>query len=62
MYSVGMKLDLKTRKLTFKKISYIMDEVLEDFSIKKLKTIELHLGLVYIFFMFMLRMWVHYIG
>lgn len=62
MYSVGQKLDLKTRKLTFKKISYIMDEVLEDFSFKKLMKIELHLGLIYIFFLFMLRMWVHYIG
>ena len=39
-----------------------MDEVLEDFSFKKLMKIELHLGLIYIFFLFMLRMWVHYIG
>ena len=62
MYSVGQKLDLRTRALTFKKIRYIMDEVLEDFSMKKLTTIELHLGIVYICFMFFLRMWVHYIG
>lgn len=62
MFSVGQKLDLRTRKLTFKKIRYIMDEVLEDFSIKKLKTIELHLAVIYIFFLFFLRMWTHYVG
>jgi hypothetical protein len=39
-----------------------MDEVLEDFSVKKLKSIELHLGIIYIFFLFFLRMWTHYIG
>ena len=39
-----------------------MDEVLEDFSFKKLRTIELHLGLIYIFFMYFLRTWVHYVG
>lgn len=55
-------MDLRTRELTFKKIRYIMDEVLEDFSFKKLRTIELHLGLIYIFFLFFLRMWTHYIG
>ena len=62
MFSVGQKLDLRTRKLTFKKIRYIMDEVMEDFSIKKLKNIELHLAVVYIFFLFFLRMWTHYVG
>ena len=39
-----------------------MDEVLEDFSFKKLRTIELHLGILYIFFLFFLRMWTHYVG
>lgn len=62
MFSVGQKLDLRTRKLTFKKIRYIMDEVMEDFSWKKLKNIELHLGVIYIFFLFFLRMWTHYVG
>jgi hypothetical protein len=55
-------LDLRTRKLTFKKIRYIMDEIKEDFSFKKLQIIELHLGIVYIFFLFFLRMWTHYVG
>lgn len=36
MFSVGQKLDLRTRKLTFKKIRYILDEIKEDFSIKKM--------------------------
>jgi hypothetical protein len=62
MFSVAQKLDLRTRYLTFKKIRYIADEVLEDFSFKKLRTIELHLGLIYIFFMYFLRIWVHYVG
>lgn len=62
MFSVGQKIDLRTRKLTFKKMRYIMDEVLEDFSVKKLKSIELHLGLIYIFFLYFLRMWTHYVG
>ena len=35
---------------------------MEDFSFKKLRTIELHLGLIYIFFMYFLRTWVHYVG
>ncbi len=39
-----------------------MDEVLENFSFKKLRTIELHLGIIYIFFLFFLRMWTHYVG
>jgi hypothetical protein len=39
-----------------------LDEVKEDFSFKKLQTIELHLGIVYIFFLFFLRMWTHYVG
>lgn len=62
MFSVGQKLDLKTRKLTFKKVRYITDEVFEDFSMKKLRSINLHLAVVYIVFLFFLRMWVHYVG
>lgn len=62
MYSVNSKIDLKTRHLTFKKVNYIMDEVTEDFKFKKLMNIEFHLALLYIFFLFYLRMWVHYVG
>ena len=38
------------------------DEILEDFSLKKLKNIEFHLAFIYIFFVFFLRMWGHYVG
>jgi len=62
MYSVNLKIDLKTRHLTFKKVRYIMDEITEDFKLKKLKNIEFHLAILYIFFLFYLRMWVHYVG
>jgi len=39
-----------------------MDEVLEDFSFKKLWNIELHLAIIYIVFVYFLRMWIHYVG
>lgn len=62
MFSVNHKLDLRTRKLTFKKIRYIWDELTEDFNFKKILSIEFHLALVYLFFLFYLRMWTHYVG
>ncbi|CDW72463.1 uncharacterized protein loc101675906 [Stylonychia lemnae] len=61
-FSVSQKLDLKTRKLTFKKMLYIWDELTEDFGVKKLKNIEFHLAIIYMFFLFFLRMWTHYVG
>eukprot|EP00347_Sterkiella_histriomuscorum_P004362 403360744 len=62
MFSVNHKLDLRTRKLTFKKIRYIWDELTEDFNFKKILNIEFHLAIVYLFFLFYLRMWTHYVG
>lgn len=39
-----------------------MDEVLADLRLKKFKSIEFHLAWVYIFFLFYLRIFTHYIG
>jgi hypothetical protein len=62
MFSVSQKLDFHTKRLTFKKVKYIKDEVLTDLRLKKFKTLEFHLAIVYIFFLYFLRMFVHYIG
>lgn len=61
-YSVGMKYDLKTRDLTFKKAKYIMDEVLNDIRWSKRGSFEYQLSIFYIIMLFFLRMFNHYTG
>lgn len=39
-YAVGMKYDLKTRNLTFKKMKYIYDEIATDIRWSKRKSME----------------------
>lgn len=61
-YSVNEKLNLGTRQLTLKKVRYILDEVLQDIKIKKLKTIEFQLWMFYTVCLLYLRMFCHYLG
>lgn len=61
-FAVGMKYDLKTKNLTFKKIKYIQDETFADFKWEKRKSLNFQLALVYVFFLWFLRMFGHYIG
>lgn len=61
-YAVGIKYDLKTRKLTFKKVKYIYDEIMTDIRWSKRNSMEFQLALFYIFFLFFFRMIVHYCG
>lgn len=62
MFSVSQKLDLKTKRLTFKKLRYITDEVFEDFRMKNFFNIEFNLGFIFMIALFYLRMWGHYVG
>lgn len=39
-YAVGIKYDLKTRKLTFKKVKYIYDEIMTDIRWSKRNSME----------------------
>ena len=39
-FAVGLKYDLRTKNLTFKKIKYIMDEILADLKLSKWKTLD----------------------
>jgi len=39
-FAVGIKYDLRTKNLTFKKIKYIMDEILADLRLSKWKTLN----------------------
>jgi hypothetical protein len=61
-FAVGMKYDLKTKNLTFKKVKYIMDEILTDIRWDKRKSLNFQLAWVYIFFLWFLRTFNHYLG
>ena len=39
-YAVGIKYDLKTRRLTFKKVKYIYDEIMTDIRWSKRNSME----------------------
>jgi hypothetical protein len=61
-YAVGMKYDLRTKNQSFKKIKYIMDEILSDIRWKNRGSMEWQLGYVQIFFLWFLRIFIHYGG
>ena len=61
-FSVAQKYDLTTRRLTFKKVKYISDELFLDLKWRMRKTIQFQTSLLFIVFIFFLRQLVHYLG
>ena len=61
-FSVAQKYDLTTRRLTFKKVKYISDELFLDLKWRMRKTIQFQTSLLFILFIFFLRQLVHYLG
>ena len=61
-FSVAQKYDLTTRRLTFKKVKYISDELFLDLKWRMRKTIQFQTSILFIVFIFFLRQLVHYLG
>ena len=61
-FSVAQKYDLTTRRLTFKKVKYISDELFLDLKWRMVKTIQFQTSILFIVFIFFLRQMVHYLG
>ena len=59
---MAQKYDLTTRRLTFKKVKYISDELFLDLQWRMRKTIEFKTSILFIVFLFFLRQIVHYLG
>ena len=54
-FSVAQKYDLTTRRLTFKKVKYISDELFLDLQWRMRRTIEFKTTILFIVFLFFLR-------
>ena len=68
-YSVAQKYDLTERRMTFKKVKYIQDELLLDLRWRVLghfddseKLKPVHTTLLMITYLFVLRSFIHYTG
>lgn len=61
-YSVAQKYDLTTRRLTYKKIKYIADEIFLELQLRMISTVAWQVSMFFILFIFFLRMFVHYTG
>jgi predicted TPR repeat methyltransferase len=61
-FSVAQKYDLTTRRLTFKKVKYIADELFLDLKWRMRYTIQFQTSILFIVFLFFLRQLVHYLG
>lgn len=61
-FSVAQKYDLTTRRLTFKKVKYITDELFLDLKWRMRRTIQYQTSILFIIFIFFLRQMIHYLG
>lgn len=61
-YSVAQKYDLTTRRLTYKKIKYISDEIFLELHWRMRGTLAWQVSMFFILFIFFLRMFIHYTG
>jgi len=57
-----MKYDLRTRNLTYKKLKFIFDEIINDLRWSKRNSLEFQMAMVYIAFLYFFRMFNHYVG
>lgn len=61
-FSVAQKYDLTTRRLTYKKIKYIADEIFLELQWRMRRTLQWQISMFFILFIFFLRMFIHYTG